>query len=232
MKLVIKADATKDIAPDFMEITIKCKGFDESDRIKSTELMLERLKFVKGYLKDMFDSSLDIRTNDVNVKEIYDYVEHKYKDDFGDICSRDEEEFKGYVSEQELNFGVALDMEKAIKMTLDLSEKDKVYVYVSYCLKDSYNFQNEVLLEALDIARKKAEVIASKFNASTCECTLVDYVDKSQSRLTSDFMYSLHEGSFECERERTSHLASELAELTQPSLIVWSESVRTEYEIS
>ena len=133
-----------------------------------------------------------------------------------------------------MEFQTDLDVEKAMYLTMHLNDADKIYVSVRYSLKDEDSFKNSVLLDALEIAKSKARIIAESMDADSCKCTLIDYVNTNSQ---FDSSYRLGDNTVFAQIDEFNAnsvyaaMAHDLAQITKPKSITLTESVIAHFEL-
>lgn len=107
-------------------------------------------------------------------------IQDKYKKtSYTDIKTKKIEEkleFEGFLVKQMIQISLPIDILFATSLIANLTKKDEIYINIRYYLKDKKQFQDEVIKQAVENARTKANLIAnSGFSYNYLICEVLDY---------------------------------------------------------
>lgn len=222
MIIKVNTSASKVVSPDFMKITISLKSLN-MNKDEAINTVLNNFNMMKDYFienkidKNLKTSSYEIKesTRREYYKEIEDGFEvKKYKD-----------VFIGFLVTQIIEISIPINVLFATKLIALKSKENEIYVNVNYFLKNSKDFQDEVIKDALNRAREKALVIANTFDKTDVNCKIVDYTYNSYSEYSNSVVRM-----DKCMIMRENNIES-IAETLEPTDITLTENVHTEWEI-
>lgn len=175
MDIKVKATANVKKLPDCMRLSITVLGRDKDKQIAIKKLNANEER-VKQYLQmELGIDFADVVTSRLEINEEWQNRQIKSGNMFSNTTET-ERVFVGYKVSHYLTAETELDVEKGVKATLKLAEKDEVYVDVGYFIKNMDEFQEQAMTEALRIAGEKASVVARSFDPDAMpKCIEVDY---------------------------------------------------------
>ena len=222
MIIKVKTSASKTISPDFMKILFKLTSLN-LDKNEAINTVVNNFNTIKDYFsKNGISESL--KTSSYSIKESFKRESYKEVED-GTTVSKYKEVFDGFLVTHVIEISIPIDVLFATKLITTFSKEKEIHVNINYFLKNSKNFQDEVIKDALNRAREKALVIACSFGKPEVKCNLVDYTYNSFNGYSKTALM-LEESN--CIGVNS---IEEIAETLNPVDITITENVYTEWEI-
>ena len=216
MLIKVKASATLEIDPDYMELNITLISLDKEKEVAINNVM-NNYNLVSQYFEE--------KEKENKFETISYEIQDKYKKtSYTNIKTKKIEEkleFEGFLVKQMIQISLPIDILFATSLIANLTKKDEIYINIRYYLKDKKQFQDEVIKQAVENARTKAHLIAnSGFSYNYLICEVLDYTYNPYDN------YSKTSFINKC---KVSNSIEELTKTLTPKKITLSENVYSEW---
>ena len=210
--ITVKGIGNINVKPDLIIINMELEShkydYDQTmklatDSVSKLEKAIEEAGFNKKELKT---TSFNIRTS---YKSYYD-ENNKYKD-----------KFDGYICEQGLKLQFDLDMQVLSKvLTAIAKSRVEPRLNIIFSVKDKEKVNEELLINATENARRKAEVLAKASRVNLGKLLTINY-SWSEVGIYSKTTYEMKNKSIVMENSYSPNIEPDDIELSDTATFVW-----------
>lgn len=182
--ITVKGTGSVSVKPDLTVLTLELKSH-QHDYDKTMELAAESVKTLQDAVESVGFDKKDLKTTSFNISTKYE----SYRDKDMNYLNR----FNGYLCEQGLKIEFDFDM-KILSKVLTAIAKTSLdpQLNIQFSVKDKSVVSEELLINATENARRKAEVLARAAGVSLGDLISIDY-NWGELHLYSQTSYSLRE---------------------------------------
>ena len=182
--ITVKGTGSISVKPDLTVLTLELKSH-QHDYDKTMELAAESVKTLQDAVESVGFDKKDLKTTSFNISTKYE----SYRDKDMNYLNR----FNGYLCEQGLKIEFDFDM-KILSKVLTAIAKTSLdpQLNIQFSVKDKSVVSEELLINATENARRKAEVLARAAGVSLGDLISIDY-NWGELHLYSQTSYALRE---------------------------------------
>lgn len=181
MRIHAKGRASRDFTPDQVIARVNFTMLKPSYQQALEEGSQMLANYIAAISERTDFNAEDFKTSSYNIREHFHYAQNDSKD-LSQIGRPDRRVSDGFEFTQSATLTFDYDRERLAKLLLcTASAPDAPRFHIDFCLKDIHACRRELLPDAFNIARAKAEKIAQTAGLSTVTCEEVFLDDFHQS---------------------------------------------------
>jgi len=215
MKRLIKVKGTGKVSvkPDLIIITMNLES-QQYDYDKTVEIAADSIKDLQDAIQSVGFDKKDLKTTSFNIKTHYESYLDRSNDTY-------KSRFEGYVCEQNLKLEFDLDTEVMSKVlnAIAIAPTDPT-LNIEFSVKDKAAISEELLINATENAKRKAEILANASGVTLCELISIDY-DWSELHLYSPINYNMESSYMTSAESRTPDIEPDDIDVSDTVTFVW-----------
>lgn len=213
--LKVIGQANMSVAPDTLNVNLKLNGIKKEYNDALDEASKETLT-IKDILENIGFDREDVKTSHFKVEPKFT----TRKNDKGELKN----EFVGYEYTHSMTVSFANDSERLGKVIAQITHCDvKVKLDIRYTVEDTEKVKEELMVAAVNDAKRKAAVLAKGFGVKLKEIQTINYSRDELDFYSGPFDYGMHSKMMTASNESYDfEFSPENIELEDSVNVIWS----------